>query len=106
MKTPTLVSFLAAGMLFASTVFASETDECYKASCDFEAEDQTEAPARAGDFHEQLALWIEALHANCNLPGPEFDRELARRLEALGANCDQPGPELLAQLVALVQSGR
>lgn len=109
MKTYKLISFLAAGLLFASPAFANETYECYKASCDFEASSEAESPTRAApapDFHEQLASWIEALHANCNHPGANFDRELARRLEALGANCDHPGPEFLAQLALLLQSGQ
>ncbi|MBI5790678.1 MAG: hypothetical protein HZA63_04295 [Rhodocyclales bacterium] len=108
MKTCKLISFLAAGMLFAAPAFASDTYECVKASCDFEASGETTRPTQAAtpDFHEQLARWIEALHANCNHPGQQFDRELARRLEALGANCDHPGPEFMAQLVALLQSGQ
>lgn len=109
MKTCKLISFLAAGMLFASPAFASDTYECHKASCDFEAASETVRPAQAApapDFHEQLARWIEALHANCNHPGQHFDKELARRLEALGANCDHPGPEFLAQLAAFLQSGQ
>ena len=109
MNTCKLVSLTGAGVLFAAPAFASDTYECHKASCDFEAASETARPAQAAsapDFHEQLARWIEALHANCNHPGQHFDKELARRLEALGANCDHPGPEFLAQLAAYLQSGQ
>ena len=111
MKTRKLFPFLAAGLLFATPALANETWECYKASCDFEVSEEAERPAQAAaspayDFYQQLALWIEALHANCNHPGQEFDKELVRRLEALGVNCDHPGPEFLARLAALLESGR
>ena len=104
-----LISFLATGLLFASPVLSNETYECHKASCDFESSSEAKLPTRvapAPDFHEELARWIEALHANCNHPGPDFDKELARRLEALGANCDHPGPEFMVQLAVLLQSER